>query len=218
MTATPTSEPRPALTRDRVLAAAIAFADEHGVEALTMRKLADAMGAGAMSLYTHVRNKDDMIEGMVDRVTGDIEPPAGPDWRNAMRTSAASAHRVLLAHPWAAPEWTRRMPGPARLAYMEAILRTLTEAGLTPSIVYRGYHAITMHIVGFSIQELGYRDFPAGTDLADAARSFLGDLAVADLPHLAAHVEAHLADDDHGDEFGFVLDLILEGLERADRP
>ncbi|MEM7287958.1 MAG: TetR/AcrR family transcriptional regulator [Actinomycetota bacterium] len=215
MASASTSDPKLALTRERILAEAVAFADEHGVDALTMRKLADRLGAGAMSLYTYVKNKDDMIEGMVDLVTAEIELPAEGEWRGAMRDSARSAHHVLLAHPWAAHEWTSRMPGPARLAYMESILRSLAEAGLDEGLVYRGYHAVTMHIVGFTIQELGYQNFPSGQDLGAVARAFLDDLAVADLPHLALHVEAHLSDEDHGDEFGFVLDLILDGLDRA---
>lgn len=215
MAPAPTPDQKLALTRERILAEAVAFADEHGVDALTMRKLADRLGAGAMSLYTHVKSKDDIIEGMVDLVTAEIDLPVGDEWRPAMCDSARSAHEVLLRHPWAAGEWTSRMPGPARLAYMEAILRTLTEAGLDESLVYRGYHAVTMHIVGFTIQELGYQNFPSGQDLGTVARSFLDDLAAADLPHLAEHVRGHLADHDHGDEFGFVLDLILDGLERA---
>ena len=215
MAPAPTSDQKLALTRERILAEAVVFADQRGVEALTMRKLADQLGAGAMSLYTYVKNKDDMIEGMVDLVTAEIELPAGDDWRGALRDSARSAHEVLLRHNWAAAEWTSRMPGPARLAYMEAILRTLAEAGLDESFVYRGYHAVTMHIIGFTIQELGYQSFPSGQDLGAVARSFLGDLAAEDLPHLAEHVRAHLSDHDHGDEFGFVLDLILDGLERA---
>lgn len=216
----PPSKPDPklALTRERILAEAVAFADEHGVAALTMRKLADRLGAGAMSLYTYVSNKDDMIEGMVDLVTSEIDLPAqrdDADWRVAMSASAASAHQVLLAHPWAADEWSRRMPGPARLTYMNAILETLVNAGLDDSIVYRGYHAITMHIIGFTIQAIGYRAVPSGREFDEMAAEFLENLAAAELPHLATHVTAHVDDVDHGDEFGFVLDLILDGLERA---
>lgn len=211
----PSPEPKLPLTRDRILAEAVAHADAHGVAKLSMRKLADQMGVGAMSLYTHVKNKDDMIVGMVDRIVGEVDLPTGGDWRQALLDSSTSAHRVMLAHPWCADEWSRRMPGPARLQLMDAILRTLTDAGLDDSLVYRGYHAVTMHIVGFTIQSIGYRDFPSGDDLSDVADSFLASLEATDLPHLAAHVTAHLADHDHGDEFAFVLDLILDGLERA---
>lgn len=215
MPAAKPNDPKLALTRDRILLEAVAFADEHGVEGLTMRKLADRLDAGAMSLYTHVKNKDDMLGGMVDIVAADIAQPAGDDWRQAMFETASSAHRVLIAHPWAVSEWTEQMPGPARLSFMEGILRTLTEAGLADTLVYRGYHAITMHIVGFTLQELGYQSLPGGQELDTLARGFLDNLADAELPHLARHVREHLSGHDHGDEFGFVLGLILDGLERA---
>lgn len=210
-----TNEAKIALTRDRILVEAVAFADVHGVDALSMRKLAEQLGAGTMSLYNHVANKDEMIEGMVDVISGEIDHPLrGDDWRSAMRASAASAHAVLLAHKWAAAEWSRRSPGQARLRYMDAILRTLSEAGLCPAVVYHGYHAITMHIVGFTIQELGYLAMPAGIDLDALAANFLGGLEKANMPHLAQHVSDHVGDD-HGDEFGWVLDLILDGLDRS---
>ncbi len=212
------NEPKLALTRERILDEAVAFADVHGVDALVMRKLAEQLGAGTMSLYNHVANKDEMIEGMVDVVSGEIDHPAdGDEWRSAMRASAASAHAVLVSHKWAAAEWTRRRPGPNRLRYMDAILRTLTEAGLRPEVVYHGYHAITMHIVGFTIQELGYLDMPIGVDLEDLAAGFLGGLETSNMPHLAQHVRDHAGDDDHGDEFSWLLDLILDGLERSSR-
>ncbi len=209
------NEPKLALTRERILSEAVAFADIYGVDALSMRKLAEQLGAGTMSLYNHVANKDEMIEGMVDVVSAEIDhPDVGDDWRSAMRASAASAHAVLIAHKWAAGEWSRRSPGPERLRYMDAILRTLTEAGLSSTVVYHGYHAITMHIVGFTIQELGYLAMPVGIDLDALATSFLGGLEKADMAHLAQHVRDHV-DDGHGDDFGWVLDLILDGLERS---
>ncbi|MEM7275082.1 MAG: TetR/AcrR family transcriptional regulator [Actinomycetota bacterium] len=206
----------PALTRDRILAEAIAFADAEGVEALSMRKLSERLGVGAMSLYRHVANKDEMLDGMVDAVCAELQPPRiVDDWREAIRTTSAEAHAALLAHPWAAGEWSRRRPGPARVAYMDALLRVLTEAGLRPDLIYRGYHAITMHLVGFTIQELSYRNGLAGQDLAVVAGQFLDGLDDGHLRHLADHVRAHLDGEDHGDEFGFVLDLILDGLHRA---
>lgn len=211
-----TNEAKLALTRERILVEAVAFADVHGVDALSMRKLAEQLGTGAMSLYNHVSNKDEMIEGMVDIISAEIDHPvAGDDWRCAMRASAASAHAVLRAHRWAASEWTRRLPGRERLLYMDAILRTLTDAGLSSHVVYHGYHAITMHIVGFTIQELGYQAMPIGVDLDTKAASFLSGLEKANMPHLAQHVRDHVGDDDHGDEFGWVLDLILDGLDRS---
>lgn len=212
-----TTEPEPklALSRHRILTESVRYADEHGVAGLSMRKLAEQLGVGAMSLYTYVKNKDDMLEGMVDLVTAEIELPVGDDWRRALVTSSASAHQVLLDHPWCAEEWTRRMPGPARLAFMEAILRTLTEAGFDDELVYHGYHAVTMHIVGFTIQALGYQDLPVGESLGDLAETFLASIGAADLPHLATHIRAHTSGEGHGDEFGYVLGLILDGLEQA---
>ncbi|NND76433.1 MAG: TetR/AcrR family transcriptional regulator [Ilumatobacter sp.] len=205
---------RQPLSTQRILHAAVGFADEHGVEALTMRKIADELGCGVMSLYNHVANKEEMLAGMVDLVAAEIVPPAvGGDWREAMRASAATAHDVLLTHHWAPAEWSLRMPGPARIRYMDALLHVLSEAGLSSELVYRGYHAVTMHIVGFTLQQIGYRRGLTG-DLEDLAGAFLADLA-DDYPYMAAHVHAHLAGDGHGDEFGFVLDLILDGLDRA---
>ena len=211
-----TPQSKLALSRQRIVAEAVAFADTEGVDALSMRKLAERLGVGAMSLYRHVSNKDEMIEAMVDEICREIEPPeVTGDWRRSIRASSASAHRVLLAHPWAAGQWTRRGPGTVRLRYMEALLAALTAAGLTPELVYKGYHAVTMHIIGFTIQELGYRTGPGQIDLDAAANEFLSGGHSEAVPHLAAHVRAHLSGEDHGDEFGFVLDLILDGLERA---
>ena len=208
----PTS--RQPLSRQRILEAAVAFADEHGVEALTMRKIADKLGFGVMSLYNHVANKEEMLVGMVDLVAGEIEPPSvDGDWKDAMRASAATAHEVLLRHRWAPVEWSRRMPGPERIRYMDSILQVLTEAELGPELVYSGYHAVTMHIVGFTLQQIGYEQ-GLDADLDQLASRFLADLS-DDYPYMADHVRAHLADDGDSDEFGFVLDLILDGLERA---
>jgi len=208
---------RPPLSRPRILEAAVAFADEHGADALTMRKVADALGFRVMSLYNHVANKNEMLTGMVDLVVGEIEPPpTRGSWQELMQASAASAHHVLLRHPWAASEWSKRHPGPNRLRYMDDILRILTEADLGPSIVYRGYHAITMHIVGFTLQEAGFEGEMA-SDFEQMAQDFLDQMS-DQLPYLAEHVRGHLDPCGHGDEFAFVLSLILDGLERAARP
>ena len=211
---TDTRTPRQPLSKDRILAAAVAYADEHGVEALSMRKIAAELGFGVMSLYNHISNKEDMLVGMVDLVSAEIEAPSlKGEWRQSMRVSAASAHDVFLRHRWAPNEWSLRMPGPARIRYMDALLGVLTEAGLQDELIYHGYHAITMHIVGFSMQEIGYEK-GLDVDLDAMASTFLSGLA-GRLPYMADHVRAHLADDGHGDEFRFVLDLMLDGLERA---
>src|SRR5947209_8441840 len=151
-----TRQPRTPLNRDRVLAAALGLADEAGIEALTMRKLGQALGVEAMSLYNHVANKDDLLAGMVDRVAGEIElPPAGGDWAAAVRVSAISAHAALERHPWATTLMMSR-GGPARMRYMDALLRRLREAGFSPELTYHAYHALDAHIFGFSLWEAGH--------------------------------------------------------------
>ena len=209
----PRTRTRPSIDREQVLVAAMAYADERGVEALSMRSLAERLGVGAMTLYGYVASKDELLAGMVDGAAAEIEPPrADADPRHALAESAASAHRALLAHPWAAHHWNRTSPGPARTELMEAWLRGLADWGLDTDLVYRGYHALTLHIVGFTTQELGYRQPPGGGTLEEAAAEFLEDLD--GFPHLAAHARAHLDGSDHGDEFAFVLGLILDGLGR----
>lgn len=216
-----TSQKQPAtrdrLTPERVLAAAIAYADLHGVEALSMRELARDLGFGVMSLYNHVANKDEMLDGMVDLVASEIEAPLprDGDWKSALRGTAVSAHQTLLRHPWVSTMWSTRPPGPAKLRHFDSILRGLREAGFSVATACRGFHAITTHIVGFTLQKL---DFPvAQQDLTDVAKSFLAEMSTADYPYFAEHVQHHIDSPQQGDSFEFVLDLILEGLERSGR-
>ncbi len=206
---------RPTLTRDRVLHAAVAFADEHGVEALSMRVLAREVGFGVMSLYNHVANKDEMLDGMIELVADEIEAPPSlnGDWKVAMRKTAISAHQVLVRHAWASGMWSSRGPGPAKLRHMEAILRCLREAGFSVETACRGFHAISTHILGFTLQKL---DFPvAPQDLSDVASRFLEDMPADEFPFFAEHVRHHVEGPNQPDSFEFVLDLILDGLERA---
>ncbi len=212
--ATQSPTPVKPLGKQRILEAAIAYADEHGVDALTMRRIAGKLGCGVMSLYNHVSNKEDMLVGMVDIVAGEIElPSVNGDWKGALRASAANAHEVLLMHQWAPAQWSLRMPGPARIRYMDSILQVLTEAGLDARLVYSGYHAVTMHIIGFTLQEIGYLQV-LDADFDELANKFLKDLS-GDFPYMVDHVRAHMDDNCDSDEFGFVLDLILDGLERV---
>jgi AcrR family transcriptional regulator len=200
-----------------VLEAAVAWADEHGTDGLSMRVLAGELGCGAMSLYNHVAHKHDMLEGMVDRVAAEIASPHAEDgdWKAALRTTAHSAHDTLLRHPWAAPLWSKSGPGPARLRHMDGILRILREADFSVAAACRGFHAITTHILGFTLQRL---DFPvARQDLARVAADFLREMPTEEFPWFAEHVRHHIDTPDQGDSFSFVLDLILEGLERETR-
>ena len=208
------SKKRVPLSREAVFRAALAYVDEHGVDALSMRSLASEMGYGAMSLYNHVANKDEILVGMVELVAGEFELPEAPsdDWKEDVRRLARSAHRTLLRHRWAASRWSDSPPGPARLRYAEAILRTLREAGCPVETACAGFHAITTHVIGYTLQRL---DFPVATrDLASVARDFMEDLPAEEFPWFAEHVQHHIDEPVPEDGFAYVLDLILDGLER----
>jgi AcrR family transcriptional regulator len=210
-----TAAQRTPLNRERVLQAALALADEGGLEALSMRKLAQELGVEAMSLYNHVENKDDIVGGIVDLVAAEIEPPAADvDWKTALRQSSISAHEAHGRHRWAAAVWMK--PGPpshVRLAYADAILRTLREAGFSDHLIYHGYHSIVIHVLGYTLQE---QSFNVGRDeLQDLAAKFLREFPADDYPEFAEHVRQHMEpEEEHQGAFEFGLDLILDGLER----
>jgi AcrR family transcriptional regulator len=209
-----------------VLEAAISLADEHGIESLTMRKLARELGVEAMSLYNHVANKGDLVDGIVDLVLDEMEPPSDvEDWDVAIRRSAVSAHETLLRHPWAcslvmSPR-NFRVSGSPRVRYMEGLLRRLREAGFSADLTYHAYHALDSHILGFTMWQLSHmaeaRRLAEDKDFADFAARLVQELRGHDLPHLAEHAEQHLAapKDDGARQFEFGLDLILDGLERT---
>jgi len=212
---------RAPLTRERVLRAAMSLADEGGIESLTMRKLGQALGVEAMSLYNHVAGKDDILEGLVELALGEIDLEPAGDWEPAMRASAISAHEALLRHPWACsllllPNSVGMIP--ARLRYMESILGRLREAGFSPELTYHGYHALDSHILGFTLWEIGHGVMPS-EPLDELVASFLQGFPADEYPHLAEHIEQHLDPSSHDDTpaFEFGLDLILDGLARARR-
>jgi AcrR family transcriptional regulator len=208
-------EARIPLSRERVLRAAVALADEGGIEALSMRRIARELGVEAMSLYNHVANKDEILDGIVDVVASEIELPSeGADWKTAIRQSAISTRDVLLRHPWASSLFTSRQgDGLARLRRGDWMLRTLREAGLSNDLTYHAFHIVESHILGFTVQQLS---FPyEGEELAGLAATFLQRLPADEYPDFVEHVMQHL-EPRHGDEGGFELglDLILDGLER----
>lgn len=210
-----TSQKRPnSLKKERILRVAIALADKNGIESLSMRRLAQELGFEAMSLYNHVSNKNEILDGIVDLVASEIEPPSSDaEWKTAIRQSSDSAHKTLLQHPWAAGLWWTTTTGAARLAYQESLLRRLREAGFPIDLTYHAYHALTMHIVGFTIQELSIQ-FEKG-DLAALAAKFLGETGTEDYPNFVEHVMQHVEGSIYENEFEFVLNLLLDGLERA---
>jgi AcrR family transcriptional regulator len=212
------------LNRNRILKAAIRLADEGGLESLTMRKLARKLGVEAMSLYNHVANKGDLVDGMVDLVVNEIELPDTGEWDAAIRECAISAHGIFMRHPWAcslvmAPSQSRTFLTP-RLRYMEWLLGRLREAGFSPELTYHAYHTLDSHMLGFTLWELGHaagaRQMSGGEDLAGVAAAWIPRLREGGFPHLAEHAEQHLAGKVDGEsEFEFGLDLILESLKRA---
>jgi AcrR family transcriptional regulator len=214
-TSPPDPAPKIPLSRERVLQMAIRLADEEGIAALSMRKLAQGLGVKAMSLYNHVANKDDLLDGMVDIVASEIAVPSlETDWQTAMRRRATSAHAVLLRHPWATMELVSRVNvGPAMLRYIDATLGCLRAAGFSFEMADHAWNAIDSHIYGFTLQELNF-PFEAA-EYADVAESYVAMIPADQYPHLNGlthHVMAGHYDGLHDFEFG--LDLILEGLEQ----
>lgn len=216
----PSAAPRTPLNRERVVRAAVALADAAGLEALSMRKLGQRLGVEAMSLYNHVANKDDLLDGMVDIVLSEIDPPANDaGWRTAMSQRAASVREALARHPWATGLMElRTKPGPASLRHHEAVLECLREAGFSIENATHAYWLLDSYIYGFAIQEAS---LPFGTpeELAKMAEIVLPQVPAAEYPRLNEAAAASLESGyDYTDEFEFGLDLILDGLERLRSP
>jgi len=215
-TQTDSTAARTPLSKDRVLRAAVALADEGGIEALSMRRLARELGVEAMSLYNHVANKDEILTGIIDLVATEVELPSDEDhWKTAIRKSAISSRDVFLRHPWASSlSMSRQSGGPAQLRRSDLLLRSLREAGLSKDVIYHAFHILDAYILGFTVQHLS---FPyKGEELERMANDFIGKLPAGDYPDLVEHLREHL-EPEHGDKGGFELglDLILDGLERA---
>lgn len=214
----PSTEPRTPLSRERVLLAAIDLADTDGIEALSMRTLAQELGVTAMSLYNHVANKDDMLDGIVDVVFGEIGlPPAGADWKAAMRERAISAREVLARHPWAIGLMeARSRPGPANLRHHDAVIGCLREAGFSIAMAAHAYSVLDSYIYGFALQQTSLA-FKASEEVAAVAEQILRRFPVHAYPHLTELTIQHVLQPgyDYADEFAFGLDLILDGLARV---
>jgi AcrR family transcriptional regulator len=208
---------RPPLTRDRVLRTAIGLADRDGIDSLSMRNLGGKLGVEAMSLYNHVHNKDDMLDGMIDVVFGEIDlPPTGADWRNAMRQRAISAHHVLLRHPWAIPLMeSRATPGPANLRHHDAVLGSLRAAGFSVDMTAHAYSILDGYIYGFTMTE-SRLPFSSPREVKEVAGSILEGFRPGEYPHLAemAVDRAMKPGFRYGNEFEYGLDLILDGIGR----
>jgi AcrR family transcriptional regulator len=220
---------RKPLTKGRVLEKAIALADQDGIEALSMRKLGQALGVEAMSLYNHVGSKGELVSAMVDGVIEGFELPDDERrWDVAIRRCAISAHDLLIEHPWACSlalvPGDMRVPGGPRIRYMEWLLRRLRQAGFSAELAYSAYHTLDSHIFGFTLWQIGHHR-AAETFARDDAEDLeewmtrLLEQMRPQYPYLVEHGEQHMAagarDGDH--EFEFGLDLILDGLKKRKR-
>jgi AcrR family transcriptional regulator len=203
-----------------VLHVAVALADESGSESLSMRKLGEAVGVEAMSLYHHVANKDDLLDGMIDVVFGEIELPSDcGDWMVAMRQRALSARRVLARHGWAIRFMeSRTSPGPATLRHHDAVLGCLRHAGFSVGLAAHAFSVLDSYIYGFALQERSL-PFDSPQHTAELAQDLLGRFSVDEYPHLAELTTELVLQPgyDVADEFEFGLDLILDGLQRLSR-
>jgi AcrR family transcriptional regulator len=200
------------LSRERVLDAALALADEAGVEAVSMRRLGQVLGVEAMSLYKHVADKEAILDGIADLVMEEVEVPAPDlDWRTSVRRSAISAHEALRRHPWAGLVLESRLnPGPARLRYLDAVVGVLRGAGFDTSTVARAFMALDSHTYGFTMQELA---LPFDAASAPDVAAEMSARFAAGYPNLVAMAELAMSGAQLLD-FEFGLDLLLDGLER----
>jgi AcrR family transcriptional regulator len=213
------AQARTPLSRERVLAAAVELADADGIDAITMRKVGEALGVEAMSLYNHVANKSDLLDGMVDVVFSEIELPSGDDvgWREAMRVRCASARQVLARHPWAVGLMdSRTSPGAATLGHHDAVLGVLIGAGLSLPLAGHAFAVLDSYTYGFALQE-AVIPVEGPEQTADLAAEILGAQAADAYPNMVAFTTGYVLQGgyDFADEFDWGLDLVLDGLERA---
>lgn len=209
---------RPRLSRDRVLRGAVAVADAGGIAALTIRSLARQLGVKPMSVYYHVANKDEILDGIVDIVFSEIELPViGGDWRSEMRRRAHSARAVLRRHRWAIGLMeSRTTPGPATLRHHDVVIGTLRAAGFSPQMTAHAYALIDSYTYGFALQEASL-PFEGPDTVSDVAEPIMERFAAEEYPHIAQMAaEYYLRPGyDFGDEFEFGLSLVLDALDAS---
>jgi AcrR family transcriptional regulator len=213
------AQPRVPLSRERVLRAAVALADGHGVEALSMRRLASELGVVPMALYKHMANKDELLDGMIDVVVGEIDPPAAAtDWKAAIRQRVLSARGALLRHPWASRVIeSRTNPTPIVMEYMDSMIGMFRAGGFSIDLTHHAMHAMGSRLLGFS-QELFDDSADVGAEQQAAMLRWMADRypniteLVTAITHDQASVVGQGCDDQF--EFEFALDLMLDGLER----
>jgi len=211
---------REPLSRDRILRTAVALADEGGVGSISMRRIAQELGVVPMALYNHVANKDELLDGMIDVVVGQIDPPLeGADWKTTMRERILSARRVLLRHPWASRVLeTRGEPTPTVIGYMDSMMGIFLAGGFPIDLMHHAMHVMGSRILGFS-QEL----FDDTSSMPEAEAAEMWTQMAEVYPNIAKLIPVAVGTHDgpvvgggcdDQFEFEFALDLILDGLER----
>ena len=212
------SELRAPLSRERALNAALALADAEGLGSVTMRKVAQALGVEAMSLYHHVANKDDILDGMVDMVFGEIELPSdATDWKTAMRQRGSSVRAALTRHPWAITIMeSRTSPGPATLQHLDAMIGRCRRAGFSVEMAAHAISLLDSYIYGFVMQEVNL-PFDDESELGELVEQIMPDLSIATHPYLLELTTEYVLQPgySYGNEFDFGLGLVLDGLEAA---
>jgi len=201
-----------------VLRAALLLADQAGLELLTMRKLGEAVGVEAMSLYNHVANKDDLLDGMIDIVFGEVDLPGSGDWMPAMRHRATSLRDVLSRHRWAVGLMeSRPHPGPANLRHHDAVLGNLRVAGFSIEMAAHAYSLLDSYIYGFAQTQMNL-PFETPEEIAEVGEHLLREFPRDEYPNLAEMIAHALKPGyDHGGEFAFGLDVVLQGIDRTFR-
>ncbi len=207
---------RSPLRRERIVEVALAIADAGGFESLTMRKLAEELDTAPMSLYRHVANKEELLDGMIDVVFGEMEVPSGrSDWKAEMRERALETRAALSRHRWANGLMeSRTNPGPANSRYHNAFMGCLREAGFPFRQAVHAYNAVQSYTYGFALQEK-YLSFETAEESVEVARTTIEDHA-AEYPYLAEVLAEFTSSGgyDYNEEFEIALDLILDAVEQ----
>jgi len=212
---TDSRERRPRLSRERVLGGAMAVADAGGIDALTIRSLAQSLGVKPMSVYYYVASKDEILDGIIDLVFSEIELPTPVgDWRAEIHRRAHSARRVLRAHPWAIGLMeSRTSPGPATLRHHDAVIAALRGAGFSHELTAHAYALLDSYTYGFALQEVSL-PFDGSDTVADVAEPIMERFSTGEYPHLVEMATDYYLQPgyDFGDEFAWGLNLILDAL------
>jgi len=210
------------VTKQRALEVALSLADgadgAGGIDSLSMRRLAKELGVEAASLYHHVRNKDEILDGLVELVSAEIaRPPTGVEWRAAMRERSLATRAVLKRHAWAVSLMASRTnPGPATLGHLDAGIGCLRDAGFPVPLAAHGISLVDSYVHGFVLQEVNL-PFEGSEELTDMTQAIMDSFPANDFPHLFEVAIVHVLQPgyDYGEEFSYGLDLILDGLQGA---